>query len=68
MNFRNGRSRKEGIDKGEMAAHGGERASMPVPYSDTGALITKETRDEDEGQVFGSTHSAIMLLKPGNAG
>ena len=29
----------------------------PVPSSDKGVLITEETRDEDEVQVVGSTHS-----------
>jgi len=37
----------------------------PVPSSDKGVLKTEETRDEDEGQVVGSTHTTD---EPGNAG
>jgi len=31
----------------------------PVPSSDKGVLNTEETRDEDEGQVVGSTHITV---------
>jgi hypothetical protein len=31
----------------------------PVPSSDKGVLVTEETRDEDEEQVVGSTHSTV---------
>jgi hypothetical protein len=30
-----------------------------VPSSDKGVLIAKGTREEDEGQVVGSTHSTV---------
>ena len=30
-----------------------------MPSSDKGVLRTEETRDEDEGQVVGSTHSTV---------